>query len=83
MGTSSATIKSLHDKYGEVVRVSPKSLSFASGQAWRGMSIISQLTELNLANAASQTYMDARRAETSWRKTQTLSLFSLGLHLIL
>jgi hypothetical protein len=41
MGTSSATIKSLHDKYGEVVRVSPKSLSFASGQAWRGMSTIS------------------------------------------
>jgi hypothetical protein len=37
-GTESAKIKTLHDKYGDVVRISPNCLSFCTSEAWRGMS---------------------------------------------
>lgn len=30
--------KAMHDKYGEVVRVSPDTLSFTTAQAWQGKS---------------------------------------------
>lgn len=35
-GNSASYIKSLHDEYGEVVRISPFRLSFNTSQAWRG-----------------------------------------------
>ena len=36
-GEQAEKAKSLHDKYGSVVRIGPKSLSFNTARAWRGM----------------------------------------------
>lgn len=43
VGTESAKIKSLHDKYGDVVRISANSLSFCSSPAWHGKSLYRSL----------------------------------------
>jgi hypothetical protein len=36
-GDSAAKTLALHEKYGSVVRITPRDLSFSSAQAWRGM----------------------------------------------
>ena len=35
-GETVQKIKELHDTYGDTVRISPKTLSFTSSQAWKG-----------------------------------------------
>jgi hypothetical protein len=35
-GTSVTDVKGLHDRYGDIVRITPEALSFDTAQAWRG-----------------------------------------------
>ena len=37
-GTRAADMRKLHEKYGQVVRIAPDTLSYTNGQVWKGMS---------------------------------------------
>lgn len=72
-GNATRRVAALHERYGDVVRIAPDTLSYTTAEAWPGISMTAlAITEPSAELTPFQTYMATGKTTdvAAYRKTQ-------------